>query len=103
MAAAEKTRFAQFTKATASQSCCWLSGINVDAPLTASAIVALGDSITDGAGSTVDADRRTAVGVRSTCLRNVFPQSLATGSNAETPRAVGSAVSRCATARSDSP
>ena len=42
--------------ATAFQSYMWLAGIDVLAPPTAAAIVALGDSITDGAGSTPDAD-----------------------------------------------
>jgi lysophospholipase L1-like esterase len=35
----------------------WISGIDVLAPADAGAIVAFGDSITDGATSTVDADR----------------------------------------------
>jgi lysophospholipase L1-like esterase len=35
----------------------WLSGVDVLAPATASTIVAFGDSITDGMGTTPDADR----------------------------------------------
>lgn len=35
----------------------WISAIDVMAPANAAAIVALGDSITDGAGSTTDANR----------------------------------------------
>ncbi|MCB9751544.1 MAG: SGNH/GDSL hydrolase family protein [Myxococcales bacterium] len=36
----------------------WLNGIEVKAPSDAALVVALGDSITDGAGSTLDANRR---------------------------------------------
>lgn len=36
----------------------WLSGVDVEAPSKDFAVVAFGDSITDGMGSTVDANRR---------------------------------------------
>ena len=45
------------TDATTSGYWCWLSGVDVLAPADAAAIVAFGDSITDGATSTVDANR----------------------------------------------
>jgi lysophospholipase L1-like esterase len=46
-----------FTDATTRQSWYWLSGIDVLAPQKAAVIVAFGDSITDGATSTPDADQ----------------------------------------------
>jgi lysophospholipase L1-like esterase len=43
--------------ATTAEYWCWLSGVDVVAPAAAAAIVAFGDSITDGATSTVDTNR----------------------------------------------
>jgi lysophospholipase L1-like esterase len=43
--------------ATTAEYWCWLSGVDVLAPADAAAIVAFGDSITDGATSTVNANR----------------------------------------------
>ena len=45
---------AAFTDAATTQSYYWLSGVDVLAPASASTIVAFGDSITDGARSSVD-------------------------------------------------
>jgi lysophospholipase L1-like esterase len=47
----------EMADATTSQSWYWLSGIDVQAPENAAAIVAFGDSITDGATSTANMDR----------------------------------------------
>jgi lysophospholipase L1-like esterase len=48
---------AEFADATTSQSWYWLSSVDVMAPPAAAAIVAFGDSITDGATSTPNTDR----------------------------------------------
>ena len=47
----------EIADATLSQSWYWLASIDVQAPPNAAAIVAFGDSITDGATSTADTDR----------------------------------------------
>ncbi len=47
----------EIADATASQSWFWLTGVEVLAPADAAAVVAFGDSITDGATSTPDTDR----------------------------------------------
>jgi lysophospholipase L1-like esterase len=47
----------EMADATTSQSWYWLSGIDVQAPENAAAVVAFGDSITDGATSTANMDR----------------------------------------------
>jgi lysophospholipase L1-like esterase len=51
------TKAAAIAEATTTQSWYWISGVDVLAPADAGAIVAFGDSITDGATSTPDADR----------------------------------------------
>jgi len=52
------TKAAEITDATTTtQSWYWISGVDVLAPADAGAIVAFGDSITDGATSTPDTDR----------------------------------------------
>ncbi len=53
----DRTAAATLPKATTSTARFFLSGVEVDAP-DASAVVTLGDSITDGYGSTIDANRR---------------------------------------------
>jgi lysophospholipase L1-like esterase len=54
----DQTGAAAFTETASITSWVFLTGVDVLAPLTASAVVAFGDSITDGARSTVDANRR---------------------------------------------
>ena len=51
------TSASEFADAVTSQSWYWLSGVDVDAPADAAAIVTFGDSITDGATSSPDTDR----------------------------------------------
>jgi lysophospholipase L1-like esterase len=51
------TRAAEFTEPTTSQAWYWAAAIDVAAPADAGAIVAFGDSITDGATSTPNTDR----------------------------------------------
>jgi lysophospholipase L1-like esterase len=52
------TRAASFTDSTTITSWVFLTGVDVLAPQAASTVVAFGDSITDGARSTVDANHR---------------------------------------------
>lgn len=52
----DSTASASLSNATTSESYYWLTNIDVDAPTDAAAIVAFGDSITDGATSTADTD-----------------------------------------------
>ncbi len=49
---------APFPPASKSQARAFVAAVEVDAPATARTVVALGDSITDGVGSTAGADRR---------------------------------------------
>lgn len=56
LAAGDQAAAQNLRDATEFQSYLWLAGIDVLAPPTAATIVALGDSITDGAGTTPDAD-----------------------------------------------
>ena len=49
---------APFTPATKTMNRAFLAGVEVDAPERSRTVVALGDSITDGVGSTPSADRR---------------------------------------------
>jgi len=56
LAPGDQTTAATLRNATAFQSYLWLSGIDVLADPAAATIVALGDSITDGTGTTPDAD-----------------------------------------------
>jgi lysophospholipase L1-like esterase len=51
------TSAAEFTDASTLEGWFWIAGVDVEAPATAGTIVAFGDSITDGATSTVNADR----------------------------------------------
>jgi lysophospholipase L1-like esterase len=51
------TKAAEIADAATMQSWYWISGVDVAAPAEAAAIVAFGDSITDGATSTPDTDR----------------------------------------------
>jgi lysophospholipase L1-like esterase len=55
--AGDFTGAAAIADATTTQSWYWLSGVDVIAPADSGAIVAFGDSITDGATSTPDTDR----------------------------------------------
>ena len=54
----DQTGAADLSGATKVGARAFLSGIGVDSPVPAKAIVAFGDSITDGVGSTPDADHR---------------------------------------------
>ncbi|MFI7451404.1 SGNH/GDSL hydrolase family protein [Nonomuraea sp. NPDC049714] len=56
LAPGDQTATQDLWDATGFQSYAWLTGIDVLAPPTAATIVALGDSITDGAGTTPGAD-----------------------------------------------
>ena len=58
IAAGDSTAAASLTDATTIASWVFLTGLDVEVPGPASSIVAFGDSITDGAKSTVDANRR---------------------------------------------
>jgi lysophospholipase L1-like esterase len=51
------TGSASMTDASTTTACAWLSSVDVAAPKDAFTIVALGDSITDGYGTTPDADK----------------------------------------------
>jgi lysophospholipase L1-like esterase len=51
------TKAEEIADATTTQSWYWLAGVDVVAPADAAAVVAFGDSITDGATSTPDTDR----------------------------------------------
>jgi lysophospholipase L1-like esterase len=53
----DTTAAAMLAEATTTRSWYWVTGVDVMAPAEAGAIVAFGDSITDGATSTNDADR----------------------------------------------
>jgi lysophospholipase L1-like esterase len=55
--AGDFTKAAEITDAATTQSWYWISSLDVLAPTDAGAIVAYGDSITDGATSTPDTDR----------------------------------------------
>ena len=57
-AAGDQTAAPKLTGATQLRSWIYLDGVDVQAPPAAAAIVAYGDSITDGMRSTVDANRR---------------------------------------------
>jgi len=58
IAPGDLTSAASISNATTTTSWIFLTGVDVLAPESASAVVAFGDSITDGARSTVDANRR---------------------------------------------
>ncbi|BBH67505.1 hypothetical protein ACTI_41900 [Actinoplanes sp. OR16] len=58
IAAGNVTRAAELTGATETTSWHFLSGVSVAAPTRAGAVVAFGDSITDGAITTIDANHR---------------------------------------------
>ena len=53
----DTTGQAEMTDATTTRAWYWISSVDVMAPADAGAIVAFGDSITDGTTSTVDANR----------------------------------------------
>ncbi len=58
IAQSDRTSAAEFPVAATMTSWVFLTGVDVLAPKSAAAVVAFGDSITDGARSTVDANRR---------------------------------------------
>lgn len=80
----------------------WLTGVEVDAPDGAGAIVALGDSITDGDGSTFDGRDRYVdhLARRLAALRDRPPLAVVnagiSGNTAGTAVCTGSAVATCA-------
>jgi lysophospholipase L1-like esterase len=57
IAAGDTTGKAEMTDATTTRAWYWISSVDVMAPADSAAIVAFGDSITDGTTSTVDANR----------------------------------------------
>jgi lysophospholipase L1-like esterase len=58
IAQGDRTKAADFSEPATITSWIFLTGVDVLAPKSAAAVVAFGDSITDGARSTVDANRR---------------------------------------------